>query len=435
MAARKETYSYLSGFGNHFSSEAIPDTLPKNQNNPQKCPRGLYAEQLSGTPFTAPRAHNQRSWLYRILPSVIHVPFKQIDNGLITNDFKKCKTTPNQMRWSPLPMCEKPTDFVQGMITFCGAGDPSLKTGATVYLYHANADMKDKAFYNSDGDFLLVPETGTLDIRTEFGCIEVRPGEICVIQRGMLFCVQLPDGNSRGYMVEVFDGHFILPDLGLIGANGLANPRDFLTPVAAYEDRECEYTIVNKFLGNLYATKKPHSPFNIVAWHGNYAPYKYDLENFCTVNTVSYDHIDPSIFTVLSCPTAVYGTACVDFVLFPSRWAVAEHTFRPPYYHRNLMSEFMGLIKGIYDAKEEGFRPGGASLHSCMTPHGPDKDSFEKASNAELKPVKLANTMAIMFESSYVFSLTEYAQNNHLDEKYYQCWQSLEKHFSTVNLQ
>eukprot|EP01121_Diplochlamys_sp_Union-15-3_P017496 TRINITY_DN6165_c0_g2_i4.p1 TRINITY_DN6165_c0_g2~~TRINITY_DN6165_c0_g2_i4.p1 ORF type:complete len:297 (-),score=52.12 TRINITY_DN6165_c0_g2_i4:31-921(-) len=289
--------------------------------------------------------------------------------------------------------------------------------------------MKDKAFYSSDGDFLIVPELGTLDIQTEFGYLEVKPGEIAVIQRGILFSVKLLEGKARGYMVEVFDGHFVLPDLGPIGANGLANPRDFLTPVAAYEDRKCDFTVVNKFQGLLFKAKKNFSPFNVVAWHGNYAPYKYNLDHFCTVNSVSFDHMDPSIFTVLTCPTVNPGTACIDFVIFPGRWVVQEHTFRPPYYHRNCMSEFMGLIRGVYDAKEEGFTSGGASLHSCMTPHGPDAGTFEKASNAELKPIKLDDTMAFMFESSYLFQITPYAQNNLVQKNYYQCWQGLKNHF------
>jgi homogentisate 1,2-dioxygenase len=437
LKTRKEKYQYLTGFGNHFSSEALPNTLPQGQNNPQQCPRGLYAEQLSGTAFTVPRATAQRSWLYRILPSVVHKPYKQIDNnsGLLTNKFENCKPNPNQLRWNPQPFPKEPTDFVQGLITIAGAGDPSLKSGIAIHIYSANQSMQDKAFYNSDGDFLIVPQEGRLDIRTEFGMLEVFPGEICVIQRGMLFQVSLPDGPSRGYILEVYNDHFKLPDLGPIGANGLANPRDFLYPTATYEDRQCDFRVVAKFLGQLFERTQNHSPFNVVAWHGNYAPYKYDLDKFCPMNAVLFDHPDPSIFTVLTCPSTTPGVAVADFVIFPPRWQVQEHTFRPPYYHRNCMSEYMGLIRGEYEAKKggaEGFVPGGASLHSCMTPHGPDAQAFEKAtSSPEQKPVKLADTMAFMFESSYLLHVTPWAQEHNVDPNYWECWQGLKHHFQS----
>jgi len=311
------------------------------------------------------------------------------------------------------------------------------KSGVAIHLYLANTSMKDKSFYNSDGDFLIVPQQGTLDIQTEFGMIEVNPGEIVVIQRGMHFSVRLEHENTKsgikGYICEIYSGHFRLPDLGPIGANGLANPRDFETPVAHFEDKKCEWTIVNKFLGKFFTTTKGESPYNVVAWHGNYVPYKYDLAKFCVVNSVKFDHLDPSIFTVLTCPTNEPGVAVCDFVIFPPRWAVQEHTFRPPYYHRNLMSEYMGLIRGVYEAKQEGFVPGGGSLHSCMTPHGPDTATFEKASNPDNKlvPVKIPNdTLAFMFESSYMFNITPYAQENNIDKGYYTCWQDLKSHFN-----
>jgi len=321
--------------------------------------------------------------------------------------------------------------FVEGLHCLMGAGNPAERSGLAIYIYTANTSMEDSCFQTSDGDLLLVPEQGTLDIQTEFGFMEVKSGEIAVIQRGMRFRVCLPDGPSRGYVLEVYDGPFVLPDLGPIGANGLANPRDFLTPVAAYEDKECEYTIYTKFGGGLWKSKQESSPFNVVAWHGNYAPYKYDLDNFCVLNSVSYDHIDPSIFTVLTCKTNKPGVACADFVIFPGRWCVQEHTFRPPYYHRNCMSEFMGLIRGVYEAKTEGFLPGGASLHSNMIPHGPDTQTFEKCSTEELKPVRIPNnTLAFMFESTYMFGLTDFANQPELhDQNYYKCWQGLQKHF------
>eukprot|EP01117_Protostelium_nocturnum_P013417 TRINITY_DN49_c0_g3_i1.p1 TRINITY_DN49_c0_g3~~TRINITY_DN49_c0_g3_i1.p1 ORF type:complete len:442 (-),score=62.02 TRINITY_DN49_c0_g3_i1:132-1457(-) len=436
MENKGSKYLYQQGFGNHFSSESesAKGSLSKNQNSPQECPLGLYAEQLSGTAFTVPRASNQRSWLYRIRPSVCHSPYRpNYENPFITSDFtqQKSRPVPNQYRWKPFPLPKDGVfqDFVRGLKTIAGVGDPSLKTGCATHMYSCNLSMKDTSFFNSDGDFLIVPQLGVLDITTEFGKMEVKPGEICVIQRGIQFSVEVSE-PSRGYVLEVYNGHFKLPDLGPIGANGLANPRDFLTPVAAFEDREAPWKVLCKFSGNLFEHERDHSPFNVVAWHGNYAPYKYDLALFNTMNTVSYDHADPSIFTVLTCPTLEPGVAVADFVIFPSRWTVAEHTFRPPYFHRNCMSEFMGLIRGVYEAKEEGFLPGGGSLHSCMVAHGPDTDTFQKASKAELKPTKIPDTtLAFMFESTYLFHVTDYARENNLDENYTQCWQGLKSNF------
>lgn len=316
------------------------------------------------------------------------------------------------------------------MISICGSGDPSTKSGCAVHYYVANSDMKNKAFYNSDGDFLIVPQQGRLDIQTEFGFLEVFSGEICVIPRNIYFSVNLPDGPSRGYILEVYNGHFKIPDLGPIGANGLANPRDFLAPVASFDEDDTEFLVRCKFLGQFFEFEKPHTPFDVVAWHGNYYPYKYDLDNFCSVNSVSFDHPDPSIFTVLTCPSAIPGTAVADFVIFPPRWQVQDQTFRPPYYHRNCMSEYMGLIRGSYEAKQGGFIPGGGSLHSIGTAHGPDASTFENHSTMELKPVKLPDTMAFMFESSYHLYVTEYAQKTKVDEDYWLCWQNLKNNFN-----
>lgn len=435
----------MSGFGNHFSSEALPDALPKNQNSPQKCSYGLYAEQLSGTAFTVERKNNQRSWLYRIRPSVSHKPFTKIDEktGLVSqfSDTNNVSYIPNQIRWNPFKSTEKADssqniNFIDGLHTLAGAGDPSVRNGLAIHIYNANHDMVDTAFYNSDGDFLIVPQDGRLDVTTEFGRIMVSPCEIVVIPRGIKFAVNFPDGPSRGYVLEVFVGHFELPELGAIGANGLANPRDFLTPTAFYEEKtNCDYTIVNKYVGQLFSAKQNHSPFDVVAWHGNYVPYKYDLNNFNVIGSISYDHLDPSIFTVLTCKSAFPGTAIADFVVFPPRWAVQEHTFRPPYFHRNCMSEFMGIIKGKYDAKAEGFLPGGASLHSHMTPHGPDTPTFEKASNEELKPVRVADgSMAFMFESSLMLGITKWGLScSEIQENYNAIWQDLKSHFNPNN--
>jgi homogentisate 1,2-dioxygenase len=423
---------YQSGFGNDFATEAIAGALPVGQNSPQKPPFGLYAEQFNGSPFSAPRATNRRSWLYRIRPSVLHKPFRQISHGLIrTGPFNEVPSTPNQLRWDPLPLPKRPTDFIDGLMTMGGNGDVGASAGAGIHIYAANAPMRDRFFYNADGEMLIVPERGGLLIHTELGKLEVAPGEICVLQRGLKFQIDLPDGEARGYVCENYGAHFKLPDLGIIGSNGLANSRDFRTPTASYEDREGDLRIVAKFQGNLWEAIIDHSPLDVVAWHGNYAPYKYDLANFNTINTVSFDHPDPSIFTVLTSASETPGTANVDFVIFPPRWIVAEHTFRPPYFHRNVMSEFMGLIFGRYDAKAEGFVPGGASLHNCMSAHGPDAEAFEKASNADLQPERYEKTLAFMFETRFVIRPTKFAMETaSLQKDYFECWQGLKKHFN-----
>ena len=438
---------YLPGFGNTFKSEALRGALPKGQHNPQRPPYGLYAEQLSGTAFTRPRGLNFRSWLYRIRPSVQHVPFIKIEAPNLISDFEKNgKLDPNQMRWFPpeIPSSqESKTDFVEGLTTVGGAGSPSSKNGFATHMYVANASMDNKCFCNADGDFLIVPQTGALTIRTEFGVLYVEPKEICVVQRGMRFSIDV-QGPSRGYILELFSKHFSLPDLGPIGANGLANVEDFLHPVAAYEDKEnIEYTIVEKFGGELFKAVQSFSPFNVVAYMGNYVPYKYDLQKFNCMNSVTYDHPDPSIYTVLTCPSEEQGIAVADFVIFPPRWMVMEHTFRPPYYHRNCMCEFMGMIYGVYDAKggstgkdgkPKGFVPGGSSLHSPMSAHGPDANTHTKASAAPSKPHFFDGGLAFMFETSHMMKLTDWALNGkHRDVDYYKCWANLPRNFNPNN--
>jgi homogentisate 1,2-dioxygenase len=422
---------YQSGFANEFATEAVRGALPKGQNSPQKAPLRLYAEQFSGTPFTAPRATNRRTWTYRIRPSVTHEPFQEISSRLIrSGPFTEVPTPPNQMRWDPLPIPSEPADFVDGIVTMGGNGDPAMQTGVGIHIYAANTSMRDRFFYNADGELLIVPQLGTLLIPTELGILEARPGEICVIPRGLKFRVELPDGAARGYICENYGSYFRLPELGPIGANGLANPRDFLAPVAAFEDREGSFQIAAKFLGRLWTAKIDHSPLDVVAWHGNYAPYKYDMSTFNCINSVSFDHPDPSIFTVLTSPSAIAGTANVDFAIFPPRWLVAEHTFRPPWFHRNMMNEFMGLVLGVYDAKAEGFLPGGASLHNCMSGHGPDAETYERATQADLKPHRLDETLAFMFETQLVIRPTRFAMETKiLQHEYYECWQGLKRYF------
>jgi homogentisate 1,2-dioxygenase len=422
---------YQSGFGNHFATEALAGALPVGRNSPQRPPHGLYAELISGASFTAPRHDNRRTWTYRIQPSVVHRPYKRIENGLIRSaPFDEVDATPTQLRWSPTPIPQKPTDFVDGLITLGGNGDVATQTGMSVHVYAANRSMSNRYFYNADGEMLIVPQQGLARFITELGIVEAAPGEIVVIPRGLRFGVELPDGPSRGYMCENYGSLFRLPELGPLGSNGLANPRDFLSPVAAYEDIGDPCLLVSKFQGNLWAAEMDHSPLNVVAWHGNLTPYKYELARFMVIGTVSFDHPDPSIYAVLTAPSDLAGTANVDFVIFPPRWLVAEDTFRPPWFHRNTMTEFMGLIHGAYDAKAEGFVPGGASLHNCMSAHGPDAETWERASRAELKPHKLEDTMAFMFESRYAMRLTPYAvESAELQHDYFEGWQGLAKHF------
>ncbi|VAI00136.1 unnamed protein product [Triticum turgidum subsp. durum] len=384
-------YAYLSGLGNSFASEAVPGALPADgHNSPLLCPLGLYAEQLSGTSFTTPRHRNLRTWMYRIKPSVTHDPFHPRDppNPRLLADFhdpRAALATPTQLRWRPADLpprdADADLDFVDGLYTVCGAGSSFLRHGFAVHMYAANKSMDGCAFCNADGDFLIVPQQGS--------------------------------------------------------ANGLASARDFLSPTAWFEQAHRPgYIIVQKYGGELFTATQDFSPFNVVAWHGNYVPYKYDLSKFCPFNTVLFDHADPSVNTVLTAPTDKPGVALLDFVIFPPRWLVAENTFRPPYYHRNCMSEFMGLIYGVYEAKADGFLPGGASLHSCMTPHGPDTKTYE-ATISKLggpdanTPTRLSGTLAFMFESALIPLVCRWAlESPSRDLDYYQCWIGLKSHFS-----
>lgn len=426
---------YQSGFGNEFTTESLQGALPIGQNSPQQVPYGLYAEAISGTAFTAPRHVNRRVWTYRIRPSAAHGKYQRIDNGFVRSaPFSAIDTSPDRLRWDPAPLPKQTerVDFIDGLHTFAGNGDVADQRGCAVHMYCANASMERRVFCNSDGELLLVPQLGRLLIHTELGRLCVSTGQIAVIPRGMKFRVVLLDGPSRGYVLENYGLSLRLPELGPIGSNGLANPRDFETPTAWYEESDGQHEVVTKFLGNLWITTISHSPFDVVAWHGNYVPYRYDLARFNAVNTVTFDHADPSIFTVLTSPTDTPGTANVDFVIFPPRWVVAEHTFRPPWFHRNVMSEFMGLVSGVYEAKPEGFVAGGASLHNCMSAHGPDSLSHARAIESELKPHFIGSSLAFMFESRFAFRPTEYALGcSHLQPDYDACWAGLSSHFVT----
>ena len=402
---------YLTGFGNQFETEALPGALPVGRNSPQRCAYGLYAEQLSGSPFTAPRARNERSWLYRIRPTVAHWGrFARAVAGLWRSaPCHEAELPIAPLRWNPLPIPDAPLAFPAGVRTITTCGDVAAQSGMAAHVYLLTRSMQDAYFWNADGEMLFVPQQGAVRFCTEFGTIEAAPCEIVVIPRGVKLRIELPDGPARGYICENYGGTFTLPERGPIGANCLANPRDFQVPVAAYEDRDAPSLLTVKWGGALWRTEIGHSPLDVVAWHGNYAPYKYDLRRFSPVGPLLFDHADPSIFTTLTAPSETLGTANVDFVIFPDRWQVAEDTFRPPWYHMNVMSEFMGLIEGQYDAKPHGFVPGGFSLHNCMLPHGPDAEAFAAATAAELRPARLAHTMAFMFETRLPQRVTAYA--------------------------
>jgi len=406
-----EALRYMTGFGGHFETEAVEGALPKGRNSPQRAAFGLYTEQLSWSSFTSPRHENRRSWLYRMRPTADHRPFVRYEGAaLFAPGTVDEALAPNRLRWDPPLDLPANTDFVDGMVTMLANRDPADLEGVAVHLYRASRSMTNRVLVDADGEMLIIPQQGTLLILTEFGRMEVAPGTVAVVPRGVKFRVEV-DGESGGYIAENHGLPLRLPELGPIGSNGLANPRDFETPVAWFEDKDEPIEVIQKSLGSLWTTTLDHSPLDVVAWHGNYAPYRYDLSKFNTIGTISFDHPDPSIFTVLTSPSDVPGRANADFVIFPPRWMVAEDTFRPPWFHRNVMSEAMGLIYGAYDAKAEGFQPGGLSLHNLMSGHGPDLESWRKASEAELKPTKIEGTMAFMVETCWPYRPTRYALN------------------------
>ena len=423
-----ESLSYQIGIGNLLASEALPGALPQGRNSPQRCPLGLYAELLSGSAFTAARAQNQRSWMYRRLPSVRTGRFEAYAQLRWCPEDAALHAAPAPLRWAPLPIVGE-QDFVDGLQLYAQAGDPDAHSGMAALLYTATRSMQDRALLNADAEMLIVPQQGALRLQTELGWLAVAPGEIALIPRGLAFRVEL-DAPCRGYVCENYGAAFRLPELGPIGSNGLANARDFLAPVAAFDAgpaQPCE--LLRKEGGRLWRAAQDHSPFDVVAWHGTLYPLKYDTRRFNTIGTVSFDHPDPSIFTVLTSPSDTPGWANVDFVIFPPRWMVAEDTFRPPWYHRNVMSEFMGLVLGQYDAKPQGFQPGGASLHNAFVPHGPDAEAFDGASNAPLAPHKLDNTLAFMFETRWRLQPSRFAlEGGLLDAQYADCWASLADH-------
>ncbi|HEX3676415.1 MAG TPA: homogentisate 1,2-dioxygenase [Sphingomicrobium sp.] len=421
-----DALQYMAGFGSHFESEAASGALPKGRNSPQRPAYGLYTEQLSGSSFTSPRHENRRSWLYRMRPTADHRPFVRYDGApLLGAPPSREALAPNRLRWDP-PQLPEGKDFVDGIATMLHAREPDELEGCAVHVYRATKSMAGRVFADADGELVIVPQQGSIELQTELGRLDVAPGSIAVVPRGMKFRVQLLSDEARGYVAENYGPPLRLPELGPIGSNGLANPRDFETPVAWFEDSDQPTEVVQKCLGHLWTTTLDHSPLDVVAWHGNYAPYRYDLSRFNVIGTISFDHPDPSIFTVLTSPSNVPGRANADFVIFPPRWMVAEDTFRPPWFHRNVMSEAMGLIAGAYDAKAEGFAPGGLSLHNLMSGHGPDVESWRKASETELKPSKIEGTMAFMVETCWPYMPTAYALE-HAQHDYDAAWAGFPK--------
>ncbi|KAH9874017.1 hypothetical protein IAQ61_004645 [Plenodomus lingam] len=441
-----DPYNYQAGWGNRHQSEVIPGTLPVAQNNPQEVRFGLYTEGITYSAFAAPRAHNYSTYMYRCRPAAAHngyVPFESKSN--IQNCFlslnPKVATLPEQAEWRPFPLPkeEEKIDFANGLHTLAGSGDPNIREGLALYVYMINSSMERRAFCNADGDFLICAQLGTLDIVTEMGKIFLQPGEICVIQRGIRFCMNLaPDTKvARGYITEVWGSMWELPDLGPLGGHGLANPRDFLYPVAAIDDNlHVDWQIVNKINGELVAIQQDHSPFDLVAWHGNVVPYKYDLTKFSSQNSTSIDHTDPSIFTVLTAKSRDPLTPLADFLWFGPRWDVATNTFRLPYFHRNSASEFLACLYGQGLGRSDDFQPGGGSFEGGHTPHGGFHEGYQHGMRIhESQPEKiLTEQLTIMIESSRLFLWTEWARKGCgvIDEHgtNYKVWEALPDRFS-----
>ncbi len=425
---------YMPGFGNDFETEALPGALPQGMNSAAEMQLRALRRTALGD-----RIHRTQppERTHLVLP---HPAFGQAYASVPEDRGAALEVGPcidpdiislGQYRWDPVavPQGERLT-WITGMRTMVTAGDVGTQAGMASHMYLVNASMEDEYFFSADGELLVVPQEGRLRFCTELGVIDLEPKEIAILPRGLVYRVEVLEGPARGFVCENYGQKFQLPGRGPIGANCMANRRDFKTPVAAYEDREVPSKVYVKWCGQFHVTEIGHSPLDVVAWHGNYAPVKYDLRTYCPIGAVLFDHPDPSIFTVLTAPSGIEGTANIDFVLFRERWMVAENTFRPPWYHKNVMSELMGNIYGVYDAKPKGFVPGGMSLHNCMLPHGPDLNAFEHASNEPMVPVKQDDTMSFMIETRFPQHLTEWAATaGHLQDDYIDCWGSLEKKF------
>ncbi|RSL87550.1 hypothetical protein CDV31_016235 [Fusarium ambrosium] len=433
--ALKEKYTYLNGLGNLHQSEAFPDAVPLVNSYPQHAKYGLRSEKVSGTSFTAtPRSQNLWSFLYRARPSYNHGTFELWNQHLETaNPSRPKHLTPNSYVW-PTFNVTKGDWTAQHLLG--GNGSPTDKTGVAIWLFHVNKDMPPQTVFSSqDGEALIVPQTGALDIQTEYGKLLVRQQEIAVIPRGIKYRVTLPEGKeARGYVLELYQGHFRLPELGIIGSIGLANPRDFQVPTASFDgkiesqgdtqvavanDGRGEWTIISRLDTKLWFATQDSTPFDVAGWQGTLYPYKYDVRRFNYIGNLNYDHADPSVFVVLTSQSygKEPGTAVVDFAAVGEHWHPAQHTLRVPWYHRNTASEFVFPIIAEQDPKSrlntsDTFGPWGAWLNANMVTHGSNEQEYaEWQAKDTLTPMKLQDfgvTSAII-ETEATLLLTDWA--------------------------
>ncbi|GAD98612.1 homogentisate 1,2-dioxygenase, putative [Paecilomyces variotii No. 5] len=432
-----DPYRYQVGFGNRFVSEAVPDTIPRDGRNlPQRANYDLYIEQLNGTTFVTCRKDMFNVWFHRIRPSCAHKALKPLEYkhdivSVFSSQNEGVSFVPFNNEWGPLeiPLESKPTNFWQGIKTILGHGDPTLKEGVAVHQYAANLSMDKEAFVNHDGDYLFVPQQGRLDIQTELGRMMVLPGELFVIPAGLRFKVSLPDGPSRGYIQEIFGSHFELPDLGPIGSNGLALPQDFEIPVASYDLDTSSWEIITKLAGKLYHYEQAHTPFDVVGWHGNYVPYKYEIEKLLALSS-SKDQLDPSAYTILTAKSKIPGVSITDFCAFTPKWVNSLNSWRPPYYHRTMGAEVMGMVRGEYGGSAKTLEPGALTCDNAYVPHGETYDAWKKHAFVDLEPTLLG---------AGVLSITKFAleRHNQIKPMREELWDNMHGHFldhtATIN--
>lgn len=435
--AVKDPYTYLHGFGNYHSSEALPGAVPLVNNAPQVPPLNLRTERVSGSAFTATRDRNFQTWLYRANSSLQHGEFVPLE---VTSgygpDLQAKHLNPNSVSWDNVPVPEV-AHWINGQQFMGRNGEPQKKEGIAIWLFNVTQDMPARhAFSSLDGELLVVPQSGAIDITTEMGRMVVRQNEIAVIPRNLRHRVTLIDGKPcRGYVCELYQGHFQLPNLGIIGSTGLANVRDFEIPTAYFEGQvvdgkavaatsEGEWTIVSRLDTRRWHCTQSRTPFDVAGWHGTSYPYKYDLAKFCVMGNLLFDEHDPCLFTVLSAPNhgASPGTAVVDFAVIPPRYMSAEDTMWLPYFHRNTMQEFYAPI--VYDqdpqhpfnrqSRKGGnrFKPFAAGLHGAMSTHGPGEAEFQMMRRIDtLTPTKIGTegVLVFLFETERPVVLSDWA--------------------------
>lgn len=406
-----------SGFGNTLSSEAIAGAIPPHQNSPRRPPFGLYAEQLSGTGFTAARADNRRTWCYRVRPASQRTDFAPLAHPRLAGEFPGAPVV--ELTGFP-PLAGAPEhDFLDGLVTLCGAGDARLRTGYALHRYAATRSMESRAFYSADGDLLILPERGAFTLLTELGALAVAPGSLAIVPRGLAFSILLHDEPIRGYVAEPFGGGFRLPERGPVGANGLADARHFHAPAAWHEDRLAPgFTLVAKLGGALHAAPLDHTPFDVAGWFGNHVPYVYDLADFSPVGNTLLDHGDPSIYCVLSAPN-------LDLIVFPPRWDATAHTFRPPYFHRNTIAEINGILRD--DEHHAPFVPGCVFITPPLTPHGVGGRTVERErARDDDAPYRVHDSLWFQLESPLAPVLAAWA---HPVEDWSATWPSARSYF------